>query len=176
MTTLEKAGLAQRCSQHPAVIKQGRWSDRRSDSIFFDAIISAWSDLGGSLRLPHPESDTRNDGSGGIRLPPTPLVVTVIQWHRRDSFASATIRRRALLLFPTVGGTGRAYIEKLCAVVKIDLNKIRKLPRTEPHSDQIRLKFALAANVTVRPSEETVLPRHVSQSDLPGVSTREMYL
>jgi hypothetical protein len=170
VTSIEKnSGPLASCSQPTAVFEVRRQSVRWSDWLFFDAVEFPWSDLGGSLRLPHPESATRNGRSGWNRLLPTRLAAIAIQWHRSESLFSARIRQPLSTLVASLRRTQLLHIGKSCGGVKVTLSEIRKLPRTERHSDQIRFKFTVVGITGL--SALTILARRMNQTAFPRVLT-----
>ena len=162
-----------RCEVTP-IEKNGLFEDRQrsvrwSDSLFFDAVVFPRSGLGGSLRLPHPESDTRNSRSAWNRLLPTSLVALAIQSHSPDSLFSPRVRQLRSTLVSPVRSTQRLHIRKSSGGAKAVLNEIRRLPRIEPHSDPIRFKFTVVGITGL--SALTILAQRVNQTASPRLST-----
>ena len=144
MTPSEKnSGLSASGSKHATSFEDRQQSVRWSDSLFSNAIGFPRSDLGGSLRLPHPESDTRKSRSGWNRLLPTTLIAIAIQWHRSDSLFSARVRRALFPLMASARRPQRPHTGKSRGGAIVALSEIRKLPRTGPHSDQIRFELVV---------------------------------
>jgi hypothetical protein len=130
--------LLPRSSQQTLVSERARRSEWQSDWRFLNTIRSAWSDLGESRRLSHPESDRLGVAVRPIRVIPAAIFSQSIQCAASDLVHPDSIRPRSERRQPNSSSEPPFFFTKTHRVQKHASRKINELRRILSGSDQIR--------------------------------------